>query len=335
MKKNLRLIFIFGIFIFLSVSVALHFIKSDEKNPAFAIKSAENSVMDHDKEKFYKFVNVDSLINSSYDEVVEGLTDSDKSISIDARDAVKNFTQMLKAPLMLSLKTAIDDYVSTGKLNESADFGVREFLSRTGIDRIEYRGFENISLNPENNKESVADMKIFQPELGGEFIFKVVLNLNDKDEWQIVGVQNFRDFVSQIAEVRREKLENYLSRTNEINSVHDKIIEDAEQKYNSVLDEGSLGNESTRAELKKLMLEIKEDWKIRKQELSNSDVPYDAKTLHNLRIKICDLKISYAAEYADWMSDKKAATIKSAEEKRRQAKTLITEANNLRKRMEN
>lgn len=335
MKKNLRLIFIFGIFIFLSVSVALHFIKSDEKNPAFAIKSAENSVVNHDREKFYKFVNVDSLINSSYDEVVEGLTDSDKSISIDARDAVKNFTQMLKAPLMLSLKTAINDYVSTGKLNDSADFGVREFLSRTGIDRIEYRGFENISMNPENDKESVADMKIFQPELGHEFIFKVVLNLNDKDEWQIVGVQNFRDFVTQIAEVRREKLENYLSRTEKINSVHDKIIKDAEQKYNSILDEGSLGRESTRAELKKIMLEVKEDWKIRKQELLNSDVPDDAKTLHNLRIKICDLKISYAAEYAEWMTDKKAATIKSAEEKRRQAKTLMTEANNLRKRMEN
>lgn len=338
MNKKVKFGFfiLFGIFIFLTASAGIYFLKADEKSPAFAIKSVEESITNHDRENFYKFVNVDGLLNSSYDEVLEGLADSDKSISIGARDAVKNFTQILKTPLLNSLKAAIDDYVATGKLNNSENLGVKEILAKTGINKIEYRGVKNISIDGENPSVAVADIKIFQPELDNEFVLKFVLNQKDNGNWQIVGVQNFRDFVTQIGEVRRVQLEKYLSQSDEIISVHDEIINDAEQKYNSILARGSLGQESIRADLRKLMLDVvKKDWETRKQELSNLNVPQDAETLHNIRMKICDLKIAYAAEYADWMTDKKAATIKSAEEKRRQAQTLMAEAKALEKRMAN
>ncbi len=325
-----------GIVLLFIMGAGLYFFRSDEKTPEFAIDSVEKSVASHDKQTFYKFVNIESVLDSSYDEIVEGLTDSDKSMSIEAREAVKNFTQMLKSPLILSLKSAIDSYVETGEFSEPENLGIKSLLTKTGIDKIEFRGIENISTNSANEKEAFADVKIFQPELGREFVLKVVLNMNDKGEWQIVGLQNFRDFVMQIGEVRRAQLLQYLARTDEINSAHDQVIRDAEQKYSSILALGSLGQESTRSDLKNLMLDVvKKDWEARKKEFFSLTVPSDAETLHNLRIKICDLEIEYATEYAEWMSDKKAATIKAAEEKRRQAQTLMTEANVLARRMAN
>ena len=321
------------IFVFILAGIFLYFFKTDEKTPAAAIQTVENSVANHDKENFYKVVDIDSVLNSSYDEVMEGLTDSDKSISIDAREAVKNFTQMLKTPLMLSLKTAIDDYVSTGKFNDFENLGIKEILSKTGIEQIEYRGLENIS--SVNIDEAVADIKIFHPELEQDFILKFGLKADENGNWKIINVQNFREFVTLIGESRNKQIEKYLKQTDEINSFHDQVIRDSEQKYNSVLSAGSLGQEKTRADLKSLMLDVKKDWEVRKQEFFSLTVPKGAETLHNLRIKICDLEIGYAAEYAEWMSDKKAATIKSAEEKHRQAQILMTEANVLAGRMEN
>lgn len=336
MKKIFKASLVLGIFTFLVAIVSLFFFKSDEKNPAIAIKTVENSIANHDKKNFYKFVDIESILNSSYDEVMEGLTDSDKSMSLEARGAVKNFTQMLKSPLLLSLRTAIDGYVATGKFNDSENLGVKDILSKTGIDQIEYRGLENISYVSDNEKEAVADIKIFQPELGQDFILKVILKVNENGDWQIVNVQNFHDFVMKIEENRHIQLEKYLKRTEEINSVHDKVIRDAEQKYSSVLSAGSLGQDNTRADLKDIMLNVlKKDWELRKQELFELNVPKGAETLQNLRIKICDLEISYAEEYAEWLSNKKVATIKSAEEKHRQAQILMTEANVLARRMAN
>ena len=112
-------------------------------------------------------------------------------------------------------------------------------------------------------------------------------------------------------------------------------INTAQQKYNSILEEGTLGQDKTRADLKTLMLDIKKDWETRKQELSALNVPAGAKTLHNLRIKICDTEIAYAENYAQWMDDKKAITAKTAEDKKKLAQTLRAEDNALTRRMSN
>ncbi|MBQ9442567.1 MAG: hypothetical protein IJU55_06130 [Selenomonadaceae bacterium] len=307
---------------------------ANKTTPEYAMTQVENSIKNHDKIEFYKLVDVDGVLNSSYDEVVEGLTDSDKTMSIEAREAVKNFTQMLKSPLMLSLKSAIDSYVEKGEF--VGEDGVQELLSRTGIDKIEFRGFEDISVNPEKENLASADIKIFQPELGHEFMLKTNLRKDENGQWKIINLQNFREFVTQIGEVRRAQLKEYLLKAEEINSVHDKTIREAEQKYSSILAVGNIGQEGTRSDLKNLMLDVvKKDWEVRKQELFNLTVPQGAENLHNLRIKICDLEIGYAEDYAQWMSDRKAATLKSADEKHRQAQVLTTEANVLARRMAN
>lgn len=331
MKRKLQLGTGVGILIFLLVSAGFYILSSENKTPELTFIEIENSIKNHDRETFYKFVDIDGVLNSSCDEILGGMADSDKTMSIEAREAVKNFTQMLKAPLVLTLKTAIDNYVASGKFNEPENLSIKEILSKTGIDKIEYRGVEKIFVNDD---ESVANIKIFHPELGNEFILNAVLKMTDEGDWKIIRLLNFREFVTQIGEIRRNRLDQYLAKTEEINSVHDKIIRDAESKYNSILSKGSLGQKNIRAELKKLMLDVvKKDWENRKQEIFNLNVPQDAQTLHSLRIKICDLEIGYAEEYATWMTDKKASTIKSAEEKRRQAQTLMTEANVLARRM--
>lgn len=305
-----------------------------KSTPEYTMAQVEKSVKNHDKTEFYKLVDVDGVLNSSYDEVVDGLTDSDKTMSDDAREAVKNFTQMLKSPLMLSLKSAIDTYVEKGEFSGAEGDGVKELLRKTGIDKIEFRDFENIVINPDNENQASVDVKIFQPELGHEFTLKTNLRKDETGQWKIISLQNFREFVTHIGEVRRVQLQAYLTKTEEINSLHDQTIRDAEQKYSSILAVGNIGQEGTRSDLKTLMLDvIKKDWEVRKQELFNLTVPQGAENLHNLRIKICDLEIGYAEDYAQWMSDKKAATLKSADEKHRQAQVLTTEANVLAHKM--
>ena len=164
----------------------------------------------------------------------------------------------------------------------------------------------------------------------------MILQRNSKDEWQIVRLQNFQDFINKLNTVRRAQLDKYLAESAEIISRHDAIILDAEQKYTEFLAAGTLGQDNIRADLKKLMLEtVKKDWEARKQELFNISVPPGAETLQNLRMKICDLQIGYAEDFAQWMDDKKAATAKSAEDKKKLAQTLRSEDNALTRRMSN
>lgn len=302
--------------------------------PDTAIKAVTRSIEKHDVKAFHNAIDVDSLLDSGYAGFVDGMTSFDNSMTPDAKDAIKTFTQMLRAPLMLSMKSAIDSYVATGDPNLKENVGVYEIIQRTGLNDIEVRNVQNIQLNDADRDEAFADVIIFQPELGREFAIQIILKRKEDDKWQITRIQNFQEYVAQIASARRAQLDEYLAKAGEINSRHDATIRNSEQKYGSILSLGSLTQDKTRAELKTLMNDvIKKDWEERKQELFTLHVPKNAETLQNLYMKICDLSIAAAQDYAKWLEDKNTATIKSAEEKLHQAQTLTTEAASIAKRM--
>lgn len=302
--------------------------------PEYAIKTVSQSIKNHDVQEFHRVVNVDSVLDSGYDGFVDGMTTSVGSLSPDAGEAIKTFTQMLRTPLMLSLKAAIDSYVATGDLNAEENIGVLELIERTGLNAIEVRGVKNVQINDANNNEAFADLILYQPELGKEFPIQIILTRGKDDQWQVNRVQNFQDYVAQIALARRVQIDEYLAKSGEINAKHDKTIREAEQKYGTILALGNLGQDRTRADLKTLINDVfKADWEARKQELFSLPVPKDATTLHNLYMKICDTSIAAATDYAKWMDDKNAATIKSAEEKIHQVQTLMGEAAALARRM--
>ena len=306
---------------------------SGRDTPEYALQTIEKAVENHNKADFYKFVNLESILDDSYSSIVEGVTDADQTMTEDAKEAIKNFTEMLREPLLLSLKAAIDSYIETGEFNKQENASVETLLERTGLDRFEYRGITSVAINPKNSNEANAKIVIYHPELAEEFVFNVLLKLNSNDEWQIVSLQNFPEFIEKLNIVRRVQLDEYLTKSAEIIARHDAAISNAEEKYEEILAKGTLGQDEIRAEIKTLMLEIvKKDWEERKQELFMIQAPYGAKTLY-LRMKICDLESACAADYAQWMDDKKASTAKSAEDKKNQAKILHIEENMLVNRM--
>lgn len=300
--------------------------------PDVAMKTLAKSIERHDLKEFHRVVNVDSVLDSGYDGFVAGLTSAETPT--DSDESMKNFLQILRAPMMLSLKAALDSYIATGELKAQGTDGVRELLERTGLNDIEIRDVKNIQVNDANRNEAFADIIVFQPELEREFPIQFILNRGDDNQWQVARVQNFQEYVEQIMQARRTQLDEYLATISEINTSHEASLREAEQKYGMILSLGNLAQDKTRADLKNILLDVyKRDWEQRKQELFGLHVPKDAETLHNLYIKICDLSIASTQDYANWMDDKNAMTIKSAEDKFHQAQTLMTEATALARRM--
>ena len=248
---------------------------------------------------------------------------------------------MLRVPIINSLKTAIETYVETGSFDQkTATDGDENFMAatdimdRAGLSKLEFRQIDNVTISANNSDRAIADIRFYQPETQSDFVFKVVIDCGDDENWRIVRIDNFREFTEIVAQTRRIALDKYLAQTSEINLRHDQTIRDAEQKYGTILSIGNLGQEQTRFDLKVLLTDVvKKDWEVRKQELFSVEVPKAAETLQNLRLKICDLSIESAEDYAKWMEDKKSSTAKSAEDKQKQVQTLLEEERLLISRM--
>lgn len=302
--------------------------------PACAIEAVSESIAHRDVKEFNRAVNVDSVLDSGYEGFADGLAAVDSTATPETQETLRNVTRMLREPMMLSLKAAVDSYVATGKLNPEKNVGVLEILERAGLNDSEIRAVKNVEVNDANKNEAFADVMVYQPELGRDFPIEIVLSRGKDNRWQVTRVKNFQDYVAQILKARREQLNQYLAQAAEINARHDVTIRAAESKYGLILSAGSFAQDKTRAELKTLLDDtFKRDWEARKQELFGLHVPKDAEALHNLYMRICDTWLDAGRDYSRWLDDNNALTIRAAEEKIHQAQELTSDAGALAKRM--
>ena len=341
-RERMRLIIVAVVGVALIAIIGSYFFfHAKARTPEFALTAASEAIESHDSRAFNRAVDVDQLLNSSYDGFVDGLMESDRAMSPEAREAITNFTQMLRVPIINSLKTAIDAYVETGNLDGNVkDAGdehlmaASDIMDRAGLSKLEFRQVDNVIVDRNDPDRAVADIRFYQPETDSDFVFKVVIERKEDENWRVVRIDNFSEFTEIVAKARRAALDKYLAQTAEINLRHDQTIREAEQKYGTILSLGSLGQDQTRVDLNVLLTDVvKKDWEVRKQELFSVEVPKAAETLQNLRLKICDLSIESAEDYARWMEDKKSTTAKAADDKRKQVQALMEEERLLISRM--
>lgn len=304
------------------------------KTPEYAIQKIQDSFEKHDWQMFQKYVDMDALLDSSSETLIQALIDTDRPMSGDAKAAMSGFVQMFKAPLALTLRGEVQRYVENGEWTEtSADaadakepLNLDAVLTRLGLKAIHFRKIDYVAADKAAGTAR-AGVRIYQADAGEEFVFEMKLTQGADKVWRVTEIQNLHEFIAMIAKAHDAVLESYIEKSRAIMEGHGKNVQEIEQEVSSTLQRGSLGSEETRKALKTIMLDkMAADWMARKEELSALAVPPMAETLHRLRLRICDLRIAYALGYAAWMDDKKATTIRDAETKLKQATTLEHEA---------
>ena len=329
-----------GIVLLIILMLVAFFSKSEHPSdsPEATLKQVNAAIDGHDRQTFDRIVDIDKVLNFAYDDFVIGTLDSDKSATDQTRKMIGNFTDAIKIPLLNSVKESINNYVATGAWSDnSADKSQTtegsDLLARTGLDQVKFRDIADVAVS-EDGKTAVAHVEVSQADLDGKFTFNVDLERDSENHWRVVRIDNFKDFTILVYDARHIQIERYLKELDAITISHDKTALDYDLQYGKTLSEGSLGNDSTREQLRILMEKLKVDWENRKQEIFALTTPEEAETLQHLWIKVCDHQISYATGYALWMTDKKAETIHDADANLKQAKTLEQEAKGLMHRME-
>ena len=313
------------------------------KTPDYSVRMIQEAIVKHDTVKFQKYVDLDHLLNTSCDALMQGLIDSERPMPEEAKVAVSGFTKMFKAPLVMSFKGIINHYVESGEWSDDASKSVDQgipidsdiVLSKSGLKATSFRKIDYVAVDKAAGT-AILGVRVFQEEAGAEFVLKVSFVRSDSGVWRASEIENFHDFIVFVMEARHVQLRTYIDDTAAIMSRHDKSVREIEKKITMTLSSGSLGNDATRTAVKTIVQdEMAADWSARKNELETVDVPASAQSLHRLRVRICELHIAYAEQYAAWMDDKQAATIRTAEEKLKEAKTLEHEAVIMTEQMKN
>ena len=300
------------------------------KTPEYALRSIESSLEQHDEALFLRHVRLDDVLNSGYDDFMMGTMDAEFGHSHESAAALEDFSRMLKPAFIKMLQDAVHTRLTTGawpSVTPAEDGGDTEnILSRIGVRDLEFREISNLTLH-EDTQTAEADILVHQGEADTDFTFKILLKPSEDGDWQVISIQNLNEYAGVLEQARRRRIAAYLEESNAIIERHDQTSAAAQLRLYSTLGSGALGSQATRDMARQIMeQEILVDWQERKNELEAISAPRSMQSLHQLRLKICDLHIAYAQGYAAWMTDKNAATIRAAENSLRQAEVLEVEA---------
>lgn len=311
------------------------------KTPEYSIRMVQEAVSQHDKEQLYKYVDVSHVLETASDAMLDGLVQAMVPATGDTREAVSGLTKMFKAPVMVSLQSAVDNYVEQGtwidqnvdERSMAAAVDADMIVNRIGLPNISFQKLESVAVDFDNGT-AMAKVQVRQTEAEEDFTLDVELVETESGIWQVYEITNFKDFIESLQSLRQRHVKAYLEESASLMEQHDAVIAAAETEIGELLAKGSLGSNATRSQIKEV-LETKSipDWQARKAELEAMEVPEAAGSLHRLRLKVCDARIEAAASYAKWMDDKTAATIRASDNSLRMAKTLEREAELLTKQV--
>ena len=335
-----RLIALGVVLVLLAAAGGYWYVDIYTKTPEYTLKMVQEAVSDHNKEKLDKYVAVDHLLDTASDDMLDGLIQAMVPATGDTREAVSNLSRMFKTPVVTSLRAAVMNYVEYGSWTnqKSDDNSVNSLVdadmivNRIGLPSIEFQKLDSMAVDKEEGT-ALAKVRVLQTDSNEEFVLDVELCQQQDGLWQVYEIVNFKDFIEKLQNIRQQQVKAYLEESSQLMAQHDAVIAESQQRITAILAGGTLGNDSIRGQVKRVSEEQVADWQSRKAELEAMEVPDAAGSLHRLRLKICDARIEAAANYAKWMDDKKAATIRASDNSMKIAKTLEKDAELLTKQV--
>ena len=302
------------------------------KTPEYAARMMEEAAASHDLTKFERFVDVRKISETAGNEFLEGVMDADRTMSDEARNAVSNFAEIFKASVSKNFEDSIRSYVQSGEwgnVNPDAQL----ILDKAGLYHAEPKSISGPEKNAEDGTVTL-NLTVYQKEAAEEFVLKIRMAKGEDGAWRAEEISNFRDFIAFVMKARKDRFRAYLKTTEDILRTHEEKINAADKKLVDILHSGSMGDMNVRRQMRTVMVEeILPDWQMRRSELEAVETPTAAQTLHRLRLRICDMRISYAIRYAEWLETKKAADIQEANEILKEARTLEQEAETMTRRI--
>ena len=241
----------------------------------YSIRMVQEAVSQHDKEKLYQYVDVSHMLETASDAMLDGLVQAMVPATGDTREAVSSLTKMFKSPVIMSLQSAVDNYVEQGtwidknvdERSMAAAVDADMIVNRIGLPNISFQKLESVAVDFDNGT-AVAKVQVRQTEADEDFTLDVELVETDSGIWQVYEITNFKDFIERLQSLRQKHVKAYLEESASLMEQHDAVIAAAEQEIGELLSKGSLGSNVTRSQIKEV-LETKSipDWQARKAEL--------------------------------------------------------------------
>ena len=347
---------VFSLLIVMLMSGVVWYVVSYTKTPSYAMTEALESLQSDDTTIFQDHVDFDSVTLTAYDDLTGDMFKYDKQLTDHERAVFENFYVLIRTQMCNGAVKVIKTRLNTGKwtlpeeMLKGRQLGI-DFdllLERSLIRHTSIVGVENVD---NLGDKATADVKVIEDYTQKPFTLKVTLenygggiNIGGTsfelfgetfkipgisfklggNDWKVVRVENYREYLDTVSPTLKEELSNYIDATSEIVDKYNDIFLN-EQSTFAYLQQTSTGiiSEERRIQIAEYINQtIIPMLSARQAELNEIPVPQGAAYLADLRNESTAVTIQAWQFYSSGLLDDDSAAFDTAESLHKQELVL-------------
>jgi len=183
------------------------------RTPKYSLWQVKKAIEQHDLASFEKYVDVEGIINSFIDQMLELLSDQEKpkdEWEQLGESIAKGLITLLKPQLTKIVRQQIADYVEIGKFkqekksteSEGPEISLSEIWDKTGSEKNTFQGIAYIR---KEGKIAYVGLKFFQEQYDTTLILDLKMR-HRGSYWQAAELSNFSEFMNKIDALETERI---------------------------------------------------------------------------------------------------------------------------------
>lgn len=185
---------------------ALRAYKQMQATPSNSLKIIRDAAENHDAETFYKFFDVDKVLEGAAQEILTAQINSEINSTTYSTQDMQNIYESRKIDFIPSAKNALNDFVSSGKINFPENLSpTQKWLKDSDVTQC---SIKNISKFVVSDGKAHSKIEFYNSSLRFSFELEIFMEKIDKKNWRIVEVKNFENYLSGLNRALKKKLES-------------------------------------------------------------------------------------------------------------------------------
>ena len=186
-----------------------------KRTPAYSLQLIQDSVKEHNWEKFSRHVDTKSLADSAFDDIIEISLAEDQTMDAQTKALAANFAKLLKPTLTSLIESSVKEYVETGEFKDLDDKKdgskkskrkkenpAENLLKETNAEKLKFTGIKSTE---KDDTGAVVAMGLHDESLNADYELKIRMIQLEDGTWKMNKIENLKDFYNATQEAEKNK----------------------------------------------------------------------------------------------------------------------------------
>ena len=179
--------------------------KQMQATPKNSVQIIRESLENHNAETFYQLFDVDKILEDAATEILTAQINSEINSTTYSTQDIDNIYNSRKAEFIPAVKSAVNDYVTSGKINFNENLSATQKWLKDSD--VVHCSIKNISKFVISDGKAHAKVEFYNSSLRFSFELEIFMEKLDKKNWRVVEVKSFENYLVGLNRALKKKLE--------------------------------------------------------------------------------------------------------------------------------